>query len=178
MVVYVVKFMNQINKCSSTNCVYSNYPVSTDIVKEIALWKEKQKHPCNRYTSNDLQIISKYTYFDITNKDEYVTIYLSEISSTKEIDTMSITSNVYEGVIDTAVQRVIANYKLAIPHYYNNKIQLLIPLCFNNLNKPDVALVLDKMNSNYYQATTCLDMQMAYMDARLIAKPESNWLSI
>lgn len=82
-----------------------------------------------------------------------------------------------KGVIDTAVQRVIANYKLAVPHYYCNKIQLMIPLCFNNTNTPDVALVLDRMKGGYYQATTCLDMQMAYMDARLIAKPESNWLA-
>ena len=81
-----------------------------------------------------------------------------------------------KGVIDTAVQRVKANYKLAVPHYYCNKIQLMIPLCFGKTDKPDVALVLDKMKGNYYQATTCLDMKMAYMDARLIAKPESNWL--
>ena len=32
------------------------------------------------------------------------------------------------------------------------------------------------MKGGYYQATTCLSMQMAYTDARLIAKPESNWL--
>ncbi len=81
-----------------------------------------------------------------------------------------------KGVIDTAVQRVIANYKLAVPHYYCNKIQLMIPLCFGKTDNPDVALVLDRMKGNYYQATTCLDMKMAYMDARLIAKPESDWL--
>ena len=81
-----------------------------------------------------------------------------------------------KGVIDTAIQKVIANYKLAVPHYYQNKIQLLVPLCFGEDNKPDVALVLDKMKSGYYQATTCLSMEMAYMDARLITKPESNWL--
>lgn len=81
-----------------------------------------------------------------------------------------------KGVIDTAIQKVIANYKLAVPHYYQNKIQLLVPLCFGKYDKPDVALVLDLMKSGYYQATTCLSMEMAYMDARLIAKPESNWL--
>lgn len=82
-----------------------------------------------------------------------------------------------KGVIDTAIQKVIANYKLAVPHYYLGKIQLLIPLYFGNSEIPSVALVLDKMKGNYYQASTCLDMKMAYMDARLIAKPESNWLS-
>jgi hypothetical protein len=81
-----------------------------------------------------------------------------------------------KGVIDTAIQKVIANYKLAVPHYYQNKIQLLVPLCFGKDDTPNVALVLDLMKNGYYQATTCLSMEMAYMDARLIAKPESNWL--
>ncbi len=81
-----------------------------------------------------------------------------------------------QGVINAAIQKVIANYKLAVPHYYQNKIQLLIPLCFGKDDNPDVALVLDLMKNGYYQATTCLSMEMAYMDARLIAKPESNWL--
>lgn len=81
-----------------------------------------------------------------------------------------------KGVIDTAIQKVIANYKLAVPHYYQNKIQLLVPLCFGKDDNPDVALVLDLMKNGYYQATTCLSMEMACMDARLIAKPESNWL--
>ena len=81
-----------------------------------------------------------------------------------------------KGVVDTAMQRVTANYKLAVPHWYQNKIQLLIPLYFEDNNKPSVALVLNPMNGSYYQAATCLSMDMAYMDARLIAKPESNWL--
>ena len=81
-----------------------------------------------------------------------------------------------KGYIDTAIQRATANYKLAVPHYYQDKIQLMIPLCFNKNDTPDVALVLDKRNGNHYQAKTCLTMEMAYMDARLIAKPESNWL--
>ena len=81
-----------------------------------------------------------------------------------------------KGVIDTAIQKIIANYKLAVPHYYQNKIQLLVPLYFGKNKNPDVALVLNLMKNGYYQATTCLSMEMAYMDARLIAKPESNWL--
>ena len=80
------------------------------------------------------------------------------------------------GVINTAINRVVANYKLAVPSYYRGKIQLLIPLCFDDLKKPDVVLVLDQKKSGYYQASTCLSMEMAYVDARLIAKPESNWL--
>lgn len=81
-----------------------------------------------------------------------------------------------KGVINTAIQKVTANYKIAVPHYYQNKIQLLIPLSFDKDDTPSVALVLNLMKNGYYQATTCLTLDMAYMDARLIAKPESNWL--
>lgn len=80
------------------------------------------------------------------------------------------------GVINTAIQNVIANYKLAVPHYYQDKIQLMIPLSFDNNEVYDVALVLDLLKNGSYLATTCLTMQMAYMKARLIARPESNWL--
>ena len=80
------------------------------------------------------------------------------------------------GVINAAIQNVIANYKLAVPHYYQDKIQLMIPLSFDNNGTYDVALVLDLLKNGNYLATTCLTMQMAYMKARLIARPESNWL--
>lgn len=81
-----------------------------------------------------------------------------------------------KGVIDTSIKRVMANYKLAVPHCFKNQIQLLLPLCFGKTDEPDLALVLTKMPGGYYQGHTCLTMEMAYNNARLIAKPESNWL--
>jgi hypothetical protein len=93
--------------------------------------------------------------------------------SIKNSDTPLETLN---GVIDKAIERIKANYKLAVPHYYKNKIQLLVPLCFGKDETPSVALVLDQLKNGNYLATTCLSMEMAYIDARLIARPESNWL--
>ena len=43
-------------------------------------------------------------------------------------------------------------------------------------NKPDVAIAVTKKNG-CYQGHTCLTLDMAYNNVRLIAKPESNWLS-
>lgn len=80
------------------------------------------------------------------------------------------------GCIDTSLKRVIANYKLAVPQYFNGKIQLLIPLYFDNEEIPELALVLSKSDDGYYLGHTCLTLEMAYNNARLIAKPESNWL--
>jgi hypothetical protein len=82
---------------------------------------------------------------------------------------------IFTGVVDTSIKKVVANYKLAVPQYHEKKIQLLIPLFFENDNKPDLALVLTKKDG-YYQGHTCLTLDMAYNNARLIAKPESNWL--
>ena len=79
--------------------------------------------------------------------------------------------------IDIAIKRTTANYKLAVPQYYKEKIQLLLPICFDETNTPDLALVISKKDKIYF-GHTCLTMEMAYNNARLIAKPESNWLVI
>lgn len=85
--------------------------------------------------------------------------------------------NILNGALDTMKKKVSANYKLAIPQYFDGKIQLLLPLCLMSDNKPDVAIAVTKKD-NSYQGHTCLTLDMAYNNARLIAKPESTWLSI
>lgn len=81
------------------------------------------------------------------------------------------------GEIEMMKLKVSANYKLAVPQYFNGKIQLLLPLCLNDGITPDLALVVTKNDSgNFYQGHTCLTMDMAYSNARLIAKPTTNWL--
>ena len=84
--------------------------------------------------------------------------------------------NILDGAINKMKKKVSANYKLAIPQYYEDKIQLLLPLCLEDDNIPDLALVVTK-TGNVYRGHTCLTLDMAYNNARLIAKPESNWLS-
>lgn len=84
------------------------------------------------------------------------------------------------GAIQESIKRVTANYKLAVPQYFNGRIQLLLPLYFENSSTPSLALVLSKVsddkNNTEYLGHTCLTMDMAYYNARLITKPESNWL--
>lgn len=83
---------------------------------------------------------------------------------------------ILNGAIDTMKKRVSANYKLAVPQYYDGKIQLLLPLCLLSDNIPDIAITVTKTET-CYQGHTCLTLDMAYNNARLIAKPESNWLN-
>lgn len=94
--------------------------------------------------------------------------------SYKNMETMMLVQ-VLEGAIKTAEKRVAANYKLAVPQYYRNNLQLLIPLTLMKDSQADLALVLKK-EGNIYTARTCLTLDMAYNNARLIVKPESEWL--
>ena len=49
-------------------------------------------------------------------------------------------------------------------------------MCLEDDETPTLALTVTKIG-NFYQGHTCLTLDMAYNNARLIAKPESNWLS-
>jgi len=81
------------------------------------------------------------------------------------------------GSIDEAKKKVRTNYKIAVPQYYDGKIQLLLPLCLTSGSpNPDLALVVHKLNDTTYTARTCLTLKMAYNNARLIVKPQSFWL--
>lgn len=79
--------------------------------------------------------------------------------------------------IELAVKRVKRNYKTAIPHFYDGRIQFLLPLCFR-ANKAEAlaALVVNK-NENIYEAHTILSLDQAYNNARLLAKPDREWLN-
>lgn len=85
-----------------------------------------------------------------------------------------------EGALAEAKKRVAANYMLAVPQFFTDKnsaagkVQLLLPLCLTG-DKPELALTLERSDGSYV-ARTCLTLPMAYNNARLINKPEAQWL--
>lgn len=85
--------------------------------------------------------------------------------------------NILNGTIEDAKRRVVRNYKTAIPQFYNEKLQLLLPLCLQSKARADLALVVEKENGTY-RASTILTLDMAINNARLIAKPDDEWLRI
>jgi len=85
--------------------------------------------------------------------------------------------SVIDGEINRAKKRIEANYKTAVPQWYRGRIQLLAPLYLTNKDIPDLALALSLSDDrSQYYGHTCLTMEMAYNNARLIARPESFWL--
>lgn len=80
-----------------------------------------------------------------------------------------------EGAIDHTIKRVQRNYKTAVPQFYHGRIQLLLPLSMSRPSVVDLALAVERQG-DVYLASTCLTLDMAYNNARLIARPDNEWL--
>lgn len=80
-----------------------------------------------------------------------------------------------ETAIARAEERVLRNYKTAIPQFNQGEIQLLLPLCIKDPKKADCALVVGKEGA-VYKAYTVLTLDMAYNNARLLTRPDKEWL--
>lgn len=83
--------------------------------------------------------------------------------------------NTFKGAIDHAIKRINRNYKTAVPQFYKGQLQLLIPLCLQDATRADLALALFK-TENSYSGRTCLTLDMAMNNARLITRPDDDWL--
>nr|WP_261381040.1 DUF3825 domain-containing protein [Mucilaginibacter pallidiroseus] len=81
-----------------------------------------------------------------------------------------------KSAIDSALIRIKRNYKTAIPQFYSESIQLLLPLCISTAETADVALVVGR-EGEVYRANTVLPLDWAYNNARLLAKPDREWLN-
>lgn len=80
-----------------------------------------------------------------------------------------------KGAIENAKERVRRSYKTAVPQYYNGRVQLLLPLCLRDAERADLALVVER-HDTFYRAATCLTLEMAYNNARQLARPDRDWL--
>ena len=81
----------------------------------------------------------------------------------------------FNGAIDLAKKKVQANYKAAVPQCYGNQLCFLLPICLLDPEVADLSLAV-KWHNDHYQGHTCLTLDMAYNNARLIASPNSEWL--
>lgn len=79
-------------------------------------------------------------------------------------------------------KRVYRNYKTAIPQFYRDhggsgSVQLLLPICLTDPAKADLALVVERSEtSDAYRSSTILTLEMAYKNARLLTRPDNEWL--
>jgi hypothetical protein len=121
------------------------------------------------------QDISEYT-------PEQVRTHWDEIGEMigADIDVYDDLESSFRNAVRKAVMRVSWNYRTAIPVYFptNDKMSILLPLSFSNDSSAEVALVVERNPiSQKYSAPTILHLPIAYANARLVCKPESDWLN-
>lgn len=145
--------------------------------------------------SNDREFVTKCalkpdiaTYFDDYNEvyfnsslpielnfDHFYDDNLDRLPSELSTLDKSTARLVFTGFLDFAKKKIKRNDRIPVPQFYNGKITFLIPIVV--FGKQTVIIALEKIN-DVYVANTVLTLGMAYNCARLLNKPESNWLLI
>lgn len=80
-----------------------------------------------------------------------------------------------------AIERVRRNYKTAIPQFYRDgrtgvgKMQFLLPVALLRRDSVELALTVDRLEHNYL-GRTVLPLDWAYNNARLLTRPDRDWL--
>lgn len=84
-----------------------------------------------------------------------------------------------EWAMEQTLDRCIVDYKTAVPQWNArlNEVQLLLPLALTNLREVDAAVAVRRNDSGTWEGVNLLTLDMAYNNARLIARPEASWLA-
>lgn len=119
-----------------------------------------------------------YQLMTIEEKKKYASQLKESISN--DIDSQRCMQSKIDAAVDLAIKRVQWNYKSAIPMYYprGQKMCLLLPLCLVDEQIVDTALVVSKESSGRYQGQTIYLLDWAYKCARLVCRPDSDWLTV
>lgn len=80
-----------------------------------------------------------------------------------------------ETAVELARRKAIVSPGDAVPQIYQQRLQYLLPLCLTDMETPDLAITLRPMDG-YYMGYTCLTLEMAYLNARLLARLTAKWL--
>ena len=106
--------------------------------------------------------------------------YWSSFGAAVEADnrTYRAIMNRVKDAVALSIKRVAWNFKTAVPQYYPRvkRLQLLLPICLMSDEQTDMALAVEKTPSGSYLGHTVLALDWAYKNARLICRPDSDWL--
>lgn len=85
------------------------------------------------------------------------------------------TRNALDGAVKHSIRLARRSYRVAVPQFHHGHIQLLLPLHLRSADRADVALTLER-HGDWYRAATVLYPDWAYSAARLLSRPNSEWL--
>lgn len=88
-------------------------------------------------------------------------------------------------LLETAVELMRRHAEIVpsiiVPQIYQGRLRYLLPLYLSTMKSvecavPDLALTLSPMEDGYYLGHTCLTLEMALANARVLARPTAAWL--
>lgn len=86
--------------------------------------------------------------------------------------------NALEGAVNRSLERLRRQHNLAIPAWFNNRLQLLLPLSLLNHSGADLALLVEHdPAAQKYHARSILGLEAAYIHARILSPLHPQWLS-
>ncbi|SJZ59787.1 DUF3825 domain-containing protein [Anaerorhabdus furcosa] len=81
----------------------------------------------------------------------------------------------FNGAFHVIKKKIMRNYRIVVPQYFNKQITYLLPI---DLDGFKCALAIELLSNHQYRANTILTLDMAYSNARLLMKPEADWLDL
>lgn len=81
-----------------------------------------------------------------------------------------------ETAVELARRKAVVEPSIVVPQGYQGRVQYLLPICLTDMEQPDLSMTLTIMDG-YYLGNTCLTLEMAYLNARLLSRPVAHWLT-
>ena len=176
IIIYFSKFIPNKNQDDHTDWVYKGF-LTPNSKKYIDTFGES-KPELAWYTTDSRDYIFDLSY--TLNKElfEHVFIRAKERAGLPEASD-EIVKNYLSGVLDGLIPKIKRNYKVAIPIYYiqEKKMQLLLPFKAASGENFSAFLVERDDERKRYNLKTILDMDHAFFAARLITRPDEDWLN-
>lgn len=111
-------------------------------------------------------------------KDAYIDCLEEAAARLEKDDGLQTLTHWFEDALDRALDKLHMDYKVAVPswHAKGKCVALMLPLCVRQRDC-NVALAVDwDPVQSCYVGLNLLTVEMAYNNARLIARPEASWL--
>ena len=153
---------------SSSRKITDNFTKKPDVVKYVQDYNDL-------YFDTNKDIDFNYDHIIMDHWSEEMTRFPKKLQRLGLRVTISLIKDAFE----LAKVRIKRNNRLVVPQYYNDEIMYLIPLkiAISDKEYETMALAVEKTDTGNYRVNTIFTLDMAYMKARLLMKPEVTWLN-
>lgn len=117
-------------------------------------------------------------YFDpnkelVKNLDHILDDNFSRFSESLQAKGKSYIHALLNNALDLTITKCKRNYRIVVPQYYRGKVTYLLPV---TIDDELMSLAVESINGRY-RVNTIFTLDMAYKNARLLMKPEVDWIT-